>query len=94
MTINSMAMYAIQPHVALELCGKIVNCLPLAYKRRGRSPGHRGVTDSDARARFPPSPRYWHFASIKHQGLGASPSSPITLVAPLCKHHSATQYST
>jgi hypothetical protein len=38
---------------------------------------------------FPPSPRYWHFASIKPQGPGGTTSSPATLVAPLCKHHGA-----
>jgi hypothetical protein len=36
-TINSLVLYTIPPYVALELCGTIVNCLPLAYKRRRRS---------------------------------------------------------
>jgi hypothetical protein len=31
---------------SLELCGMIVNHLPLAYKRRRRSPGRGGTTDS------------------------------------------------
>jgi hypothetical protein len=44
-------------------------------------------------ARFPPSPRYWHLASIKPQGPGRFSSSPALLVAPLCKHHGATQDS-
>jgi hypothetical protein len=93
MTINSMALYAIPPYVALELCGTIVNRLPLAYKRRGRSPSRRGKTDRCTLARFPPSPRYWHFASIKPQVSGgsssSSSSSPAKLVAPLCKHYNA-----
>jgi hypothetical protein len=86
-------LYAIPPYVALELCGTIVNCLPLAYKRRRRSRGRGGTTNSCALARFLPSSRYWHFASIKPQGPGGFASSPAMLVAPLCKHHGATQYS-
>jgi hypothetical protein len=78
---------------SLELCGTIVNRLPLAYKWRSQSPGRRGTTDNHAFERFPPSPRYWHLALIKPQGLGGSPSSPAKLVAPLCKHHGATRYS-
>jgi hypothetical protein len=42
MTINSTKLCAMPPYVALELCGTIVNCLPLAYKRRRRSPGRGG----------------------------------------------------
>jgi hypothetical protein len=67
---------------SLELCRMIVNRLPLAYKRRSRSLGHRGTRDSDTLAPFPPSPRYWRFASIKPQGPRGSRSSPATLVAP------------
>jgi hypothetical protein len=78
---------------SLELCGTIVNRLPLVYKRRGRSPGSGTTTDSGILAHFPPSPRYWHSASIKPQGPGGLSSSPATLVAPLCKHYGATQYS-
>jgi hypothetical protein len=74
---------------SLELCGTIVNCLPLAYKRRGRSPGRGGMTESRILARFLSSPRYWHSASIKPQGPGGLTSSPATLVAPLCKHNGA-----
>jgi hypothetical protein len=58
-TINSTALYAIPPYVALELCDMIVNRLPLAYKRRRRSPGRGGTIDSCALARFLPSPGYW-----------------------------------
>jgi hypothetical protein len=78
---------------SLELCGTIVNRLPLVYKRRARSPGCWRTTDSCILAHFPPSPRYWHSASIKPQGPGGLSSSPATLVAPLCKHYVATQYS-
>jgi hypothetical protein len=79
---------------SLELCDTIVNRLPLAYKRRRRSPGRRGTTNSRVLTHFPPSPRYWHSASIKPQGPGGLTSSPATLVAPLCKHNNATQYNT
>jgi hypothetical protein len=41
-TINSTVLYTIPPYVALELYDTIVNCLPLAYKRRGQSPGRGG----------------------------------------------------
>jgi hypothetical protein len=81
-TTNSTALYAILPYVALELYDTIVNRLPLAYKRRRRSPGRGGTTVSCALARFPPSPRHWHFASNKPQGPGGFASSPTTLVAP------------
>jgi hypothetical protein len=67
---------------SFELCGTIVNRLPLAYKRRSRSLGRRGTTDSRTFECFPPSPRYWHLNSIKPQGPGGSPSSPAKLVAP------------
>jgi hypothetical protein len=43
-------------------------------------------------ARFPPAPRYWHSPQSIPLGLGGQASSPSTLVAPLYKHHSATQY--
>jgi hypothetical protein len=76
------------------LCGTIVNCLPLAYKRRRRSPGRGGDDRERLTCMFPPSPQYWHFASIKPQGPGGFPSSPALLVAPLYKHNGATQYST
>jgi hypothetical protein len=52
MTINSMALCAMPPYVALELCGTIVNRLPLAYKKRRRSPGHGGATNSCSLACF------------------------------------------
>jgi hypothetical protein len=79
--INSTTLCATSPYVALELCGTIVNRLPLAYKRRGRPPGRGGGGELHTRT-FPPSPRYWHFASIKPQGPGGFSSSPTLLVAP------------
>jgi hypothetical protein len=69
---------------------------PLAYKRRGQSPGRGGGgggATASTQTSFPPSPQYWHFASIKPQGPGGPASSPTSLVAPLCKHNGATQYS-
>jgi hypothetical protein len=41
---------------SLELCGIVVNHLPLAFKRRRRSPGRGGTTDSCKLAGFSPSP--------------------------------------
>jgi hypothetical protein len=79
---------------SLELCGTIVNRLPLAYKRRRRSPGREEDGERHI-CTFPPSPRYWHFASIKPQGPGgsSSSSSPATLVGPLCKNNGPSQYN-
>jgi hypothetical protein len=51
-TINAVSLYTIPPYVALELCDMIVNRLPLAYKRRRRSPGRGGTTDSCTLAYF------------------------------------------
>jgi hypothetical protein len=65
MTINSTAMYTIPPYVALALCGTIVNCLPLAYKRRRRSPGCWS-TESCSLARF-----------CLHHDIGTSPQSNL-----------------
>jgi hypothetical protein len=47
MTINSTALYVIPPYVALELCGTIVNRLPLAYKKEETVPWPRVEMDSD-----------------------------------------------
>jgi hypothetical protein len=56
-------------------------------------PWPRGGGGTANTTRSPPSPRYWHLASIKPQGPGGFSSSVALLVAPLCKHQSATQYS-
>jgi hypothetical protein len=53
-----------------------------------------GTTDSYSLALFCLQPRYWHFASINPQGPRGYSSSLALLVAPLCKHHGAPQYST
>jgi hypothetical protein len=92
-TINFTTLCAMLPYVALEPCVMTVNFLSLAYKRRRRSPGCGGTTDSSSLAYFCLHPRYWHFASIKPQGPGGFSSSPALLVAPLCKHHGAPRYS-
>jgi hypothetical protein len=44
-------------------------------------------------AHFPPSPRYWCLPQSVPLGPGGPASSPASLVAPLCKHYGATQYS-
>jgi hypothetical protein len=43
--------------------------------------------------RLSPSPRYWHLPQSVPLGPGGLASSPASLVAPLCKHYGATQYS-
>jgi hypothetical protein len=65
-TIKSAALYTIPPCVALELCGTIVNRLPLAYKRRRQPPGCRGTTDNCSLACF----RFHHY-------IGTSPPSNL-----------------
>jgi hypothetical protein len=62
----------------------------------GQSPSRRGQTHRDGQrtlARLPPSPRYWHLPQSVPLGPGGPSSSPASLVAPLCKHYGATQYS-
>jgi hypothetical protein len=66
-TINSTVLYTIPPYASLELCDTIVNRLPLAYKRRRRSPSRgRGRTDSGTLARF-----------RLHHDIGTSPQSNL-----------------
>jgi hypothetical protein len=90
--INSTTLYTVPPHVIRTVRH---DCkLPLfAYKRRGQPPGRKGDDGQCTLTRFPPSPRYWHQASINPQGPRGPASSPTSLVAPLCKHHDAKQYS-
>jgi hypothetical protein len=57
-TINSMTLCAMSPYVALEPCDMTVNRLPLAYKRRRRSPGRRRRTDNCTLAHFLLHPQY------------------------------------
>jgi hypothetical protein len=64
-TTNSATLWAMPSYVALKPCGMTINRLPLAYKRRRRSPGWGGTTDSCSLGHFRLHPRYWHFASIK-----------------------------
>jgi hypothetical protein len=59
----------------------------------GAVPQPQGDDGQCSLARFPPSPRYWHLPQSVPVGPGGSTSSPASLVAPLCKHHGATQYS-
>jgi hypothetical protein len=77
----------------LAQCGTPVNCLPLAYKRRRQSPCRRG----EEKRAHPHAYRFHNDISTclnqKSLGPGGPASSPATLVAPLCKHHGATQYS-
>jgi hypothetical protein len=70
----------------------IVNCLPLAYKMRGRSPGHGG-DDGEHTYMLTAFTTILALASIKPQGPGGLASSLALLVAPLCKHYGAAQYS-
>jgi hypothetical protein len=91
--VDSMTLCTMPPYLALTPCDMTVNRLLLAYKRRRRSPGRRGTTDSCTLAHFRLHPRYCHFASMKPQGPEGFSSSPALLVAPLDKHHGAPQYN-
>jgi hypothetical protein len=53
----------------------------------------QGEDEQRSLARFPPSPRYLHLTQLVPLGPGGSACSPASLVAPLCKHYGATQYS-
>jgi hypothetical protein len=78
-TVNSTVLYTIPPCVALELCSMIVSRLPLAYKRRRRSPSRRERTDSGTLACF----RLHHDIDTSPQSnlryLKASPPLPPRL---------------
>jgi hypothetical protein len=65
-TINSVSLYTIPLHVALALCGTIVNRLHSAYKRRRRSPGRGGRRIAT----------YLHVFRLHHD-IGTSPQSNL-----------------
>jgi hypothetical protein len=69
--------------------------LSLAYKRRGNPPAAGGTTSRDERHShaFGLPLRYCHLPQSVPLGPRGPASSPTSLVAPLCKHHDATQYS-
>jgi hypothetical protein len=91
--VYSAALYAMSSHIAKTVRHACNTASPWTIKG-GAVPWPRGDEDGQhSLARFPPSPRYWHLASIKPQGSGGSSSSPTLLVAPLYRHHGATQYS-
>jgi hypothetical protein len=85
--VNSATLCALPPHVIRTARH---DCKPPWPIKGGGGPLAAGGPNSCTLAHFRPRSRYWHFASITPQGLGGSPSSPALLVAPLCKHHSAT----
>jgi hypothetical protein len=93
---DDQQLHSIVHHTAicrLELCGTIVNRLPLGLEKEESVPWPRGGGGEDVLLHtriFPPSPRYWHSASIKPQGPGGLSSSPATLVAP----HTTVQRNT
>jgi hypothetical protein len=94
MAIHSTALHTMPSHVA-RIVRHTCKLPPPWPIKGGAVPWPQGDDGHHSLARFPPSPRYWHLASIKPLGPGGSSSSPspALLVAPLCKHHGATQYS-
>jgi hypothetical protein len=91
-TVSSAALYAIPSHVTRTVRHACKRPPPWPIKG-GAVPLTHGDDRQHSDARSLPSPRYWHLASIKPQGPGGPASSPASLVAPLGKHHDATQYS-
>jgi hypothetical protein len=90
--VHSIVLFAMPPHVT-----KIVRhtCkLPLPWPIKGGAvPWPQGDDREHSPARFLSSPRYWHLPQSVPLGPGGPASSPASLVAPLCKHYGATQYS-
>jgi hypothetical protein len=77
---------------SLELCGTIVNRLPLAYKRRSRSPS-RGGRRIAAHLHISAFTTILALRLNQTSGTWRLPPSPATLVAALCKCHGAVQYN-
>jgi hypothetical protein len=90
--VYSTALYAIPSHIARTV-RHACKLPPPWHIKGGAVPWPQGDDRQHSHARFLPLPRYWHLASIKPQGPGGPTSSPASLVAPLCKHHGAKQYS-
>jgi hypothetical protein len=78
---------------SLELCGTIVNRLPLAYKWRGRSPGHGGREGIAAHLHV--SALTTILALRLNQTSGTWRPLLLSRIAcsPLCKRYRATRYS-
>jgi hypothetical protein len=90
--VYSTALYAIPPHVTRTVWHACKLPPPWPIKR-GAIPRPQGDDGQRSLACFPPSPRYWHLPQSVPLGPGGPAFSPATLVAPLCKHHGAPQYS-
>jgi hypothetical protein len=90
--VYSMALYVMPPHVARTVrhACKLLPPLPI---KGGAVPQPQGDDEQRSLAHFSPSPRYWHLPQSVPLGPGGPASSPASLVAPLCKHHGAPQYS-
>jgi hypothetical protein len=90
--VHSIALLVVPSHVARAV--RHACKLPPPWPIKGGVvPWPRGDDREHSPTHFLPSPRYWHSLQSKPQGPGGSTSSPALLVAPLCKHHGATQYS-
>jgi hypothetical protein len=89
--IYSATLCAIPLHV-IRIVWHVCKLPPLVYKRRGQSPSRRGRTESTHA-----NAHCLHHdigTCFKHtSGTWGPASFPTSLVAPLCKHHRATQYS-
>jgi hypothetical protein len=92
-TVYSMTLYTMSLHVD-EIVRHACKLSPPWPIKGGAVPQPQGGGDRERTlARFPLSPRYWHLPQSVPLGPGGLTSSPASLVAPLCKHHGATQYS-
>jgi hypothetical protein len=90
--VYSTALCAIPPHVARTV--RHACKLPPPWPIKGGAvPRPQGGDREHALAHFLPSPRYWHLPQVVPLGRGGHASSPVSLVAPLCKHYGAMQYS-
>jgi hypothetical protein len=92
MAAYSTTLYTMPLHVDITVQHACKLPPPCPIKG-GAVPQPQGEDGQRSRARFSPSPRYWHLTQSVPLGPRGPASSPASLVAPLCKHHGATQYS-
>jgi hypothetical protein len=90
--VYSATLYTMPLHVD-EIVRHACKLSPPWPIKGGAVPQPQGEDGQPTLERFPLSPRYLHSPQSIPLGPGGLISSPASLVAPLCKHHGATQYS-
>jgi hypothetical protein len=90
--VHSVVLCTIPPQVAKTV--RHACKLPPPWPIKGGAiPWPQGDYREHSPVCFLSSPRYWHLPQPIPLGPGGPASSPASLVAPLCRHYDATQYS-